>query len=360
MTDMATAATKEWTLERYRPGDEREMLDLFAKVFGYARSLEHWNWQFRDNPYGGPFISLARSKADGSLVGMYSVTPIRFNLMGRPVAGCQSCDTAVHPDWRNLRIFEKTARDCYASCAETGIEAIIGFPNLRLSYPGLMRTLGWRRPGFPRQYRMRFDAGRRGGLGAAGAVLDGVVRVFAGPALALKRSVLERRFKGGTEIAWTPALPSDYESLWSIVRSQEVLAVWKDADYLRWRYDKNPDHSFRYAALRLRGELAALAVTTDIDGVETICELLVRDLDVTLARLLVHTIVRDALDRGGRGVEFIGFDPGFFDEAFEGFDRRLATANVFCALAFVETGPFAELLPHGQNWTVVFGDGDFV
>jgi hypothetical protein len=359
MTDVATAASEDWTLERYRPGDEAAVMALFATVFGHARTPEHWNWQFRDNPYGGPFISLARAKQDGALVGSYSVTPIRLNVMGRPVPGCQSVDTAVHPDWRNQRVFEKTARDCYAWCAESGIEAVIGFPNAR-SYPGFMRTLGWRRAGFPVQYRQRFDLGQRGGLGAAGAVIDAFVRTASRPGLALRRSLLKKQAGGSADVVWTSEVPSDYESLWSLVRSQEVLSVWKDADYLRWRYDRNPDRRFRYACLRQGGELLALAVTAELEGVATICEFLVRGRDATLGRLLVGAIVHEALEREARGVEFIGFDMGFFDEAFEGFDRRLSTANVFCGRAFSDAGPLAELLPFGQNWTVVFGDGDFV
>ena len=62
MTDIATPATEDWTLERFRPGDEKDVMALFATVFGYPRSVEHWNWQFRDNPYGGPFIAFGRSK----------------------------------------------------------------------------------------------------------------------------------------------------------------------------------------------------------------------------------------------------------------------------------------------------------
>ena len=60
---------RAWDVEPYRPGDEAAILDLFRSEFGRERSLEHWRWQFLDNPYGGPFISLAWHRSERFLVG---------------------------------------------------------------------------------------------------------------------------------------------------------------------------------------------------------------------------------------------------------------------------------------------------
>src|SRR5439155_2421485 len=115
---------RPWRVERYREGDEQAVLDLFRTVFGHSRSLEHWRWQFKGNPYGGPFVSLARREDDGT-VGSYSVMPVMLNVMGTAVLGCQSVDTAVHPDHRGQRVFEQTASDCYAWCQSQGVQAVI-------------------------------------------------------------------------------------------------------------------------------------------------------------------------------------------------------------------------------------------
>lgn len=358
MTD--SVAPEDWTVERYREGDERDLLELFTLVFNRPRTREHWNWQFRDNPHGGPFVTVARGPA-GQVAGAYSVTPISLNVMGRPVPGCQSVDTAVHPDWRNQRVFERTATECYAWCQEAGIQAVVGFPNAR-SYPGFMRTLDWRRVSFPRQYVLRLggDASlRRLGLGP-----------LARPVGAVYRSAVSTRLRGrgflhsrqiGSSLTFTvkDKVPDDYERLWSFVRSQEVLAVWKDADYLEWRYDRNPDHEFRYALLHRGNDLLALAVLVDLDSTAMICEFMVAGRDVPVARLFLNHIAQRALRHGSERLEFIGHDIGFFEEAFDGFERRLSTGNVFCGRSFVG-GKLGELLPLGDNWTVTFGDGDFV
>jgi GNAT superfamily N-acetyltransferase len=359
MTESTVA--EDWTLERFQSGDEEAVLGLFTTVFGRSRSREHWNWQFRDNPYGGPYVSLARSARDRSLVGSYSVTPVMLNLMGRAVPGCQSVDTAVHPDWRNQRVFERTARDCYAWCQERGIVAVVGFPNAR-SYPGFMRTLGWRRIGFPRQYVLRLDWGRslaRAGLGPMAGLANAALRSRAAWSLSSRRLVLERQTGSGITGQVSSAVPGDYESLWAMVRSQEVLSTWKDEAYLRWRYDDHPDHTFEYLSIRHGDELLGLAVTVDLDDVRMICEFMVRGRDVAVGRLLADHVVRRAAQGHSESVQFIGRDIGFFDEAFVGFERRLSTANVYCGRSFGDA-TLTELLPLGDNWTITFGDGDFV
>ena len=72
------ALTDGWHLDRYREGDETAILELFAAVFGNSRSLAHWTWQFKRNPYAGPFVTIARRNADGAVVGIYSVMPMKL------------------------------------------------------------------------------------------------------------------------------------------------------------------------------------------------------------------------------------------------------------------------------------------
>ncbi len=353
---------RPWRIERYREGDERAVLDLFQTVFGKSRSLAHWVWQFKDNPYGGPFVSLARREDDGAVVGSYSVMPVMLNVMGRAVLACQSVDTAVHPDHRGQRVFEKTASDCYAWCQSQGVQAVVGFPNAN-SYPGFVRTLEWRRIAFPVQYTLR--------LGVEGP-LRRVVRLPLVPELggAIHRSVrriglvsrrawLRRLLGGGIDFRSSATAPVGYDDLWNAWRSQEVLSIWKDTDYLRWRYDRNPDHRFTYFSLSRGAELLALAIGVELDATLVLCEWMVRGRDAVVGQRLAAEIGLHALARGMDAVSFLGWDAGAFDDAFAGFRRQKSYANVFCGRAF-DQGVLAELLPLPHNWTVTFGDGDFV
>lgn len=357
-----TGGTRPWRLERYRDGDEHAILDLFRTVFGKSRSPEHWRWQFKDNPYGGPFASLARRVDDGVVVGSYSVMPIKLNVMGRPVLACQSVDTAVHPDHRGQRVFEQTASDCYAWCESSGVQAVVGFPNAN-SYPGFMRTLDWRRIVFPLQHTMRLSIARELRVAFGIPVVPGVVDAFYGSgrqlALALRRAFAGPLPGGRAAFEVATSVPEGYDALWNAWRSQEVLSIWKDAEYMRWRYDRNPDRRFTYYTLARGSEILAQAVGVEIDGAMMLCELLVGGRDLPVGRRLVLEITLLALARGMRSVGFLGSDGGFFAEILTGFARRRSHANVFCGRSF-DAGVLRELLPLPGNWTLTFGDGDFV
>jgi len=351
-----------WRLERYRDGDEEAILALFRTVFGKARSLEHWRWQFKANPYGGPFVSMARREGDGLVVGSYSVMPVMLNLMGRPVLACQSVDTAVHPDHRGQRLFETTASDCYAWCASAGLKAVVGFPNAN-SYPGFMRTLGWRRIAFPDQHVLRLGIGaalaRRTGIPVLPSLADAAYRMKRRVGLGSRRALLRRLAGADLTLRVHDRVPTTYDALWDACRSLEVLSVWKDTKYFAWRYDQNPDRRFVYFAMtRGSGALAALAVGVDLGGVLTLCELMVEGRNVPVGRWLATEIGLFALSRGMRAVSFLGADQGLFADVFEGFTHERSYANVFCGRAFDAT-MLGELLAPAANWTVTFGDGDF-
>jgi hypothetical protein len=349
-------------LERYQAGDETGLLELFATVFGKSRSLEHWTWQFKRNPYGGPFVSLARRGRDRAVVGGYSVMPVMLNFLGRPVPACQSVDTAVHPDARGQRIFEKTATDCYEWCAGAGLQAVVGFPNAN-SYPGFVRSLGWKRIVFPTAHvlRLSLEGGLRklSGIGWLSSPLDACYRLGMRLKLAGRLAVLRRGAGKAARFQVAAAVPAGYEQLWNTWKTQEVLSIWKDSKYFAWRYDQNPDHRFSYLYLTRDGEIPALAVAVEIDRALALCELIVGDRDVMTGRLLVGEICHHALARGLRAVRFLGHDAGLFDDVLEGFEHHRSYANVFAGRALAP-GPIGEELPHADRWTVTFGDGDFV
>ncbi len=359
----SAASGNEWAVERYRPGDERDMLALFKRVFGHERSVEHWTWQFKNNPYGGPFATLARRKTDHALVGQHVVMLYLLNVKGRAVKGCHSLDLAVHPDYRGQRIFDVTARDCFEWCASNDIQFVIAFPNAQ-SYPGFVRTLGWNRILFPIRYAMRVGVARQlrkalGGMSFLARAVDLVFRSARRLQLRAGHAALAAQDTRDVSVATSATVPEGHDSLWDACRSQEVLSLWKDARYLRWRYDDNPEHEFSYLYLMRDGAIVALAVVVEIDDVATICELMVREHDVRLGRLLVSHACLRALGRGMDKVRFLGSDAGFLDDVFQGFERHVSFENVLVGRAFQDADLNA-LASIPSNWTVTLGDGDFV
>lgn len=68
---------KDFIIRPYQPGDETAINDMFNEVFHQNRSLEHWYWKYRDNPYGSHKIALAFAP-DGTLAAHYGGYPVKL------------------------------------------------------------------------------------------------------------------------------------------------------------------------------------------------------------------------------------------------------------------------------------------
>jgi len=343
---------RAWYSRRYRPGDEVELLALFNRVFGKQRSLEHWRWQFASNPYAPPTIVVALRRGDDQVVGSHVLMPIALNASGERVLAGHTLDLVVHEDFRMQGIFQVTARECFTWALERGLRAVIAFPNPQ-SYPGFVRSLEWSRIRDPWRWDRRI--GLRGALGEAGWARaltwapDRILRTLGG-----SRSRSEWRADVAAE------MPVDHDGLWAECAPGLKLSLWKDREYLAWRYDRNPDHAFVRIALRERGRLRALAVVWREHGRAMICELLCpRAGGAALGRALVQAVCGHALDAGDDRVSFLGADEGFLAGCFTGFRGRPAPENVLVGRG-LEPGALDALVREGRNWSVAFGDADYV
>jgi len=345
---------REWTARRYQPGDEHDLLALFNRVFGKQRSLEHWRWQFERNPYAPPTIIVARRESDGLLAGSHVIMPIALNTGGTRVLAGHTLDLVVHEDFRRQGLFETTARECFAWCLERGLRAVIAFPNSQ-SYPGFVRSLKWSRILDPERWELR--TGLRGLLGGAR-----LARALTWAPDMGWRQLTRARLGPGADwsVEWRRTVPEDHDTLWLECASELKLSLWKDKEYLTWRYDLNPDHEFEYVTLREDARLCAVAVVWREAGRCMICEWISRRAaGPRLGRALVREVCAGSLRRGDDRVSFVGHDDGYFASCLGGFRMRLAPESVLTGRG-LEDGPLDALVRDGQNWTVTYGDADYV
>jgi len=352
-----------YEIREFRPGDESAILALFQQVFGRERSLAHWRWKFEQSPYPGPQIALAFDKRSGALAAHYAVVPVQLNWMGRPLLAAQSVDTMVHPDAQGRGLFEATARALYAALPERGIRLVYGLPN-RSSYPGFMRKLAWKRVGFLSVYQQRLSIrqplARVLGLRALAAGADLAYRSARRVRGAAACWLLRRRLGGRLRFRASDALPEAWDGLWDELRSHEVVSLWKDAEYLRWRYDRHPERRFAHACLERDGALVALAVVELGHRRELrICELQVQQHDVLLARLLLAEIAAHFGHAGAEVLSFRGLDAGFSEAVFQGFERETDFALVFAGRP-LDAPELAECFARRDDWSLTLGDTDLV
>jgi GNAT superfamily N-acetyltransferase len=267
------------TVRRFRGEDEPAVLAMLQVAFGrWPRGLdgvggpEFFAWKHRASPFGPSMLLVA--ELDGSVVGFVGLMPWRLRFSGQIRQTIRGVDLVVDPSHRrrgvSMRLFA-AVRDCY------GPEIALAWsnPNER-SRPGVLKS-GRRRVGGLPTYV------------AAGALAAGASWRPAGGG-----RTDATRHDGALDVA---AALGDDELVTRVLAHEDErrdrIATARDLDFLRWRYG----HSDVYrASVACRGERAAIAIfrvqARGRTRVARICELLVADGDVALARRLVRDVRR--------------------------------------------------------------------
>lgn len=214
----------------YRPGDERQILDLFPEVFGVHRDLAHWRWEYAANPFGGPFVSMAW---DGeALAAHYAAYPVPVWLGEHRTMTYQVGDTLTHPAYRgigrgNTSLLGRVIRHFHRSYCEGVVPFFYGFNTDRIQrlgrqffgyHPVAPVQEWWLPQELPRALRSTTGYRLRGyGVTVTATVGDWADTVFE-----------QARDAYG----------------WLIVR---------DREYLRWRYERRPDRDYHFFVVYRRG-----------------------------------------------------------------------------------------------------------
>ena len=147
--ELITARKDRIVMRSYLKGDENLILPLFNQVFGTERSLSHWVWKFRDNPFGSYKIALADSM-DRLLAAQYCGYPVPiYSTMGKKGSflSYQIGDTMTNPAFRGVglgksSILARIVHYFYELFCEGQVPFVYGFNT------GVIRKLGERFLGY--------------------------------------------------------------------------------------------------------------------------------------------------------------------------------------------------------------------
>jgi hypothetical protein len=124
----------------YTEGCENHILPLFNTAFKRELPREQWEWRFKKNPYGGPFIACIWD--DSRLVGHTAVTPLPAYYKGERIMAGYSGTSMGHPGYvGTLPLAVKTLVE-----RNPGLEFIYAFPN-KNSCLVFKKLLKWANPG---------------------------------------------------------------------------------------------------------------------------------------------------------------------------------------------------------------------
>ena len=209
----------------YAPGDEAQILDLFARAFPHApRRMEHFRWKYRQNPFGNERISLTFS--DGQLVAHYAGYVVPFHAYGQTVLAHQIGDTMTDISVRHIgrgptSIIGRTALDFYARFCEGQIAFNYGF-----------------NVGNIQKISLRYLRSDR---------VEPVTYRVAAPPPPIRR--LER-WSRGYQLELVRETTPEWDALFERCAGAYRFLVRRDARYVRWRYLDCPDTEYAVVAVR--------------------------------------------------------------------------------------------------------------
>jgi hypothetical protein len=220
----------------YRAGDEAAILELFARSFHAPRTIEHFDWKYRRNPYGNERISLTFDD-EQRLVGHYAAYPVPFWFRGRDLIAQQVGDTMTDKSVRHIgrgpsSVFGRTALHFYEQFCEGRVAFNYGF-NVANVQKFSLRFLRSDRVE-PVSYRWRDMNSLR--------PISRAERLTRGYRLQLVREA-------------TP----DFDELFARVAKDYDFLVRRDARYLQWRHLDAPEHLSFVVAIRKWRKLAGWA-----------------------------------------------------------------------------------------------------
>ncbi len=221
-------------IRSYRKGDESGILEMFPRCFFVSRSMSHWRWKYRNNPYGRHMLCVATTE-DGKIVAHYGGFPVPFRLSdeddGRMVTALQVGDSMTHPDVRGVgrghtSLIARTADAFLSAHAENRLAFSYGFNT------GTINRFCIRYIGGSTVEPVRY--------------WSGAVKVAAARSVSTTYNVKRVRRLGNEWDAFFHDVAPAYGSL--VARARQ---------YLNWRYMSCPDRCFlvfaAYCARKLVG-----------------------------------------------------------------------------------------------------------
>jgi hypothetical protein len=241
---MPPLESSEFSVRRYRPGDEHGIQAMYEEVFGRNRSLDEWRWRFQEAPAGAALYLL---ESDGVIVGHVSSVPLPTWVDGRQLLATQGGDMMVLPRYRGRGGMQRLVEASEADPSD----------DLRIRFPSEMA----------RHLFVRYGTGRVVGVLPAWVRRHTPTR----PLSAFARPVARALLAAGSFIADRPRPQLTVQHLDELGAEVDQLAAKsasfarciriRDAEYLRWRWLAQPDAAWEIRAVRdVDGHLTGLSV----------------------------------------------------------------------------------------------------
>lgn len=342
--------SSEVLIREYVQGDETDIIKLHREIFHSDTNIEKWKWQFMESPQGKAWITVADK--DSAIVGHYALMRSHLNFLGTEIVAGQGVDGMVREDQRGKKLVPRCTKKTWDCASKDGLQAVFGFPN-HAAYPGL--RLHVIRLFRLKQYRYRFGFKK-----IIGGELDSLIKFFYLLTQKMKINLFKITRQLNISIHTSDKLQDNLDIFLHDIRLHEVLSLWKDQKYLKWRYEDHPTNKYLFHSLLINNNLEGLIITRSRGDSIAICEVFSRKKNVIQMVLFLHYIILQNIRSNAQIIEFYGCDDGFFDAIFQqaGFKKSysdlIATGTVF------DNEKLREVFRLPHNWTILYGDTDVI
>jgi len=240
--DIIVAKKDKIFIRAYNDGDEGNILEMFNKVFNTNRTIEHWRWKFRDNPFGTHKIAEAITE-DGALAGHFCGYPVPFHSSVGDLKDFMSFhigDTMTNPDFRNLglgktSVLARTGTYFYNKFRVDNVPFNIGYNT------GNIRRFGEL---FLQHEYISY---------VPYYVMDLSKKRFK-PLSAIKRLI------SGFSVEKVPNITGEYDFFFESVCNDYGMLIKRKSSYLKWRYLDCSDNVHKVFAVKRFGRLVGWSV----------------------------------------------------------------------------------------------------
>lgn len=243
-------------VRRAHPSEFDRIYDVVDAAFGFKRPRALNDWAYRQNPYGPARCWVIVERATAEVIGALCYWPWPLARGSRPLQCEQGGDLALLPKYRNQGVF-RVAAQILDGDPWKNLSIVYGWPNqtsvkrLRQGWMGLTGVL----PKRVLPLRSDDNLARRGvprpAAAVAGRLLDGLFRSW----FTLR---LKRRFDA--EVEQIRSFDSAFDDLTRRCMSWEGYWSPHDAEFLNWRYLRDPTREHLALALTVGSRLSGYSV----------------------------------------------------------------------------------------------------
>src|SRR5262245_55815968 len=219
-----------WTIRPYSPGDERDLVVLFQRVFGRPITETDWWWKLKQLPSPVENVWLAVD-GNGKPVFQYAGIPVRYHLPGGEKTVMVGVDTMTAPEFRRQGLLTTVGRFTYDTWRTAGIPFVIGLRNE--IWESRIDALGFEML-FPLQWLIR--PLRPEALLARRSRVPAFSRLT--PLGTMWNSFWDRKVLPDPTVHVRPIDQAgpEFDRLWRSCLAETQVSVIRDSAWVHWRY----------------------------------------------------------------------------------------------------------------------------